>query len=116
MYLINKPKFGSAHLLTAIAVLLIAVMPDISMAQIGQASTAGSEDIMKAVCAVLDSLQGPVARGIAAFGIIFLGFSLFLGKISWGTGIALAIGLGAVFGARKIVEAMSDGQFDCPQG
>jgi type IV secretory pathway VirB2 component (pilin) len=92
--LINSPYF-----MMGVMMLLIVVMPDISMAEGEKAPAA----VTKAICAVIGALQGPIARGVAAFGIIFLGFSLFLGKISWGTGIALAIGLGAVFGAGEIV-------------
>ncbi|MET0154887.1 MAG: TrbC/VirB2 family protein [Rickettsiales bacterium] len=108
MYSLYKPRFETTHLLTALAVLLIAIMPDLSFAQGtgGGGAAEGADEIMDAVCAVIKALQGPVARGVAAFGIIFLGFSLFLGKISWGTGIALAIGLGAVFGAKTIVGAL----------
>lgn len=61
------------------------------------------DKISQVVCSIVGQLQGPVARGVAAFGIIFLGFSLFLGKISWGVALALGIGIGAIFGAKEIV-------------
>ena len=79
-------------------------------------STYGSTEadgIRKAVCNVIGALQGDVVRAIAAFGIIFLGFSLFLGKISWGVGLALAIGLGAVLGASQIVGVISGTNMSC---
>lgn len=100
----------SSGLLTLLFVVAL-VLPEASLAaadnQIGA--------IDKAVCAVIDVLSGNVARGVAAFGIIFLGFSLFLGKISWGTGLALAIGLGAVLGAGDIVKLIAGGtnELDC---
>ncbi len=59
------------------------------------------------LCAIARTLQGPVARAIAAIGIIFLGFSLFLGKISWGVALALGIGIAAVFGASSIVNLLA---------
>ncbi len=65
------------------------------------------------VCNVVSAMQGPIARGIAALAIIFLGFSLFLGKISWGIALALAIGIGAVFGANEIVDKVAGGGRSC---
>lgn len=77
-------------------------------AGVGASGKEGKVDAVSgAICSVVKTLQGPIAKGVAAFGIIFLGFSLFLGKISWGTGIALAIGLGAVLGAGQIVNVIS---------
>ena len=60
------------------------------------------------LCNVIALLQGNIARGIAAGGVIFLGFSLFLGKISWGSALALGLGLGAIFGAQQIVALASN--------
>ncbi len=66
------------------------------------------------ICQVIGELRGPIARGVAAIGVIILGFTLFLGKISWGVAIALAIGVGAVFGAPQIVGLLGDGVESCP--
>ncbi|MCE3233648.1 MAG: Type secretory pathway, VirB2 component (pilins), partial [Rickettsiaceae bacterium] len=68
---------------------------------------AASTPVDEVICNIVEQLQGPVARGVAAFGIIFLGFSLFLGKISWGVALALGIGIGAIFGANQIVGLIS---------
>ncbi len=78
---------------------LVALSPNEAMA-------ANADGMGQVVCNIIDELQGPVARGVAAFGIIFLGFSLFLGKISWGVALALGIGVAAIFGAETIVDAM----------
>lgn len=59
------------------------------------------------VCSVVDALTGNIARSFAAIAVIFLGFSLFLGKISWGIALALAIGIGTVFGAPEIVSVLA---------
>lgn len=108
---VKKPIVSSAQFFTFLAACLIILLPEYSLAQ---GADDGTQEIMKAICTVIKALSGPIARGVAAFGIIFLGFSLFLGKISWGTGIALAIGLGAVFGAESIVNAMGeDGDLSC---
>lgn len=84
--------------------LLVLIAPESSHAA---AAGGGVPIVETAICNVVGALQGPIAKGVAAFGIIFLGFSLFLGKISWGTGIALAIGLGAVLGAGEIVDLIA---------
>jgi type IV secretory pathway VirB2 component (pilin) len=83
-------------------ILIAAVMmiPTESTAAVGD----GSKAVSDVICSIVKELQGPVARGVAAFGIIFLGFSLFLGKISWGVALALGIGIGAIFGAGQIVD------------
>jgi len=93
----------------ALAFVLVAattLLPEASLA-------AGSETVANTICAIVGELQGPVARGVAAFGIIFLGFSLFLGKISWGVALALGIGIGAIFGANDIVGLLNSGSSAC---
>ncbi len=99
---------------------VVAVMlPDLASAIVpvpgdDSGDTPGTAAISDVICNIVAALQGPVARGVAAFGIIFLGFSLFLGKISWGTALALGIGLGAIFGAEAIVGLMApDGTQAC---
>ena len=61
------------------------------------------EDVL---CNVLDLVQGPIGKGIGMVAIIFLGVSLFMGKVSWGLAISTAIGLGFIFGASGIVSAI----------
>ena len=102
-------KLSMAFLLAVVAM----SMPGDVLAQ-ATATTVGSvsdNSVAQVVCNIVTQLQGPVARGVAAFGIIFLGFSLFLGKISWGVALALGIGIGAIFGANEIVDLISgDGE------
>ncbi len=97
-------RFALALILASIVI----SVPDMSFA------AGNTTAISNVVCNIVNQLQGPVARGVAAFGIIFLGFSLFLGKISWGVALALGIGLGAIFGAQQIVGLISgDSQNAC---
>ena len=88
----------------AFAVVIIS-LPELSFA--GNTAGGSKTGISNVICNIVGELQGPVARGIAAFAIILLGFSLFLGKISWGTALALGIGIGAVFGAEQLVQLIS---------
>jgi type IV secretory pathway VirB2 component (pilin) len=98
----------SAFFVLAIAVAIV-VLPEMSMAQ----TEVPDSTISNTICNVVNQLQGPIARGVAAIGIIFLGFSLFLGKISWGVALALAIGIGAIFGANEIVNLVGGGAEAC---
>jgi type IV secretory pathway VirB2 component (pilin) len=86
-----------------ILVAAVMMIPNESTAAAQTVGT-GSKKVADVICSIVKELQGPVARGVAAFGIIFLGFSLFLGKISWGVALALGIGIGAIFGAGQIVD------------
>lgn len=92
---------------------VIAMLPSLSLAAATGTNTGdmatNQGTIAGTICQVIGELRGPIARGLAAIAIIFLGFSLFLGKISWGIALALAIGIGAVFGAPEIVKLLGDG-------
>jgi type IV secretion system protein VirB2 len=106
-YIQGKFNLNSSEFTAAAAFLLLAIvilMPDNSYAY---TQGTGSAAVGNVICAIVNELQGPVARGVAAFGIIFLGFSLFLGKISWGVALALGIGIGCIFGAGTIVDMLS---------
>lgn len=96
-------------------VVMSVLIPDAAMAIDTAGDSTGTGALTGTICKIVSALQGPVARGVAACGIIFLGFSLFMGKISWGTALSLGIGLGAIFGANKIVGLMNsiDGANAC---
>lgn len=97
-----------AHLQIAassIAASVLMLLPEKAMAQ--------DNAITEALCTIIEQLSGPVGRGIAVVAVIFLGFSLFLGKITWGLAIALAIGIAAIFGAGEIVELLGGGGDEC---
>jgi type IV secretory pathway VirB2 component (pilin) len=101
---LDSSSFGTTMAFMLLA--LVALSPDSSWA-------ATASGLNAVICNIVHELQGPVARGVAAFGIIFLGFSLFLGKISWGVALALGIGIAAIFGANEIVTVMVGGTGDC---
>lgn len=102
----NSRGIGAWSTTLCFMLAVVAVMlPELASAAAG--STANDNNLTAIVCNVILLLQGNIARGVAAFGVIFLGFSLFLGKISWGTALALAMGLGAIFGAQALVNLAS---------
>ena len=92
---------------------IIALSPDIAAAASTYAAGGTSTTVGSVVCNIVKELQGPIVRGVAAFAVIFLGFSLFLGKISWGTALALGIGVACVFGAEQIVGVMAGSDDNC---
>ena len=57
--------------------------------------------------------NGPVGKMAAVFAIVALGVGLFMGKITWGLVIAVALGIGAIFGAPKLVAVMTGGTEMC---
>lgn len=92
------------------------MMPELAAAAAADSSNSNSANasiVSSSVCNVVNVLQGPIARGVAAIGIIFLGFSLFMGKISWGTALALGIGCAAIFGAKTIMGVFGGGTGQC---
>ena len=95
---LDTSVFGTTFSFMLLA--LVVLSPDMSFA------TPDASGVTDVICNIVEELQGPVARGVAAFGIIFLGFSLFLGKITWGVALALGIGIAAIFGANEIVSVM----------
>ena len=61
------------------------------------------------ICNAVNELTGPIGRAIAILIIISLAISLFLGKVSWGMAIAVAVGMGILFGAKGIVDLLAKG-------
>lgn len=114
---LSSEALFSTALFMGLAVL--ALTPEMAMAEDGGNGVAGDVDadiVSTVICNIINELQGGVVRGVAAFAVIFLGFSLFLGKISWGTCLALGIGVACVFGAEQIISVMAGRDEACVQG
>ena len=81
---------------------------------------AADDDAGKAVanviCKVIDLVQGPTGKTIAILVIISLAIGLFLGKITWGVAIAVAVGMGILFGANTVVVYIAGGVDPCATG
>ena len=67
------------------------------------------EDVL---CAVVGWFNGTVGAGIATLAIIVIGIGALMGKVSWGMAIIVGLGVGVIFGAGTIVEALGGTQ--CP--
>lgn len=68
----------------------------------------GGEMIVQTLCQVINVIDGNVGRAIAIIIVLSLAISLFLGKVTWGTAIAIAVGLGVLFGAPAFVSAITN--------
>ena len=66
------------------------------------------------LCSITDQLTGPIGRGVGAVAVIFLGFGLFMGKVTWGLGLAVGLGIGCIFGAPEIVDLLGGDASTCP--
>ena len=69
--------------------------------------------ISNIICNAVNQLTGTIGRSIAILIIISLAISLFLGKVSWGMAIAVAVGMGILFGAKDVVKLLSGGEGGC---
>jgi type IV secretion system protein VirB2 len=63
--------------------------------------------ISNIICGAVNQMTGTIGRSIAILIIISLAISLFLGKVSWGMAIAVAVGMGILFGAKDVVNLLS---------
>lgn len=58
------------------------------------------------LCNIVSFFTGAVGKGIATLAIIIIGIGALLGKISWGVAMIVAIGVGLVFGAGTMIDAI----------
>lgn len=65
------------------------------------------------LCGGYSVFSGSVGKMLAVFAIVALGVGLFMGKITWGLVFAVALGIGAIFGAPKIVSVITGGSNPC---
>lgn len=72
------------------------------------ADTNGGDDtpIAAVLCRVVSWFHGGIGAGIATLAIIVVGIGALMGKVSWGMAMIVGLGVGIIFGADKIVEAL----------
>lgn len=66
-------------------------------------TTDAGDGIAQVLCNVIEIAQGATGKTIATLVIISMAIGLFLGKITWGVAIAVAVGMGVLFGANTVV-------------
>lgn len=97
---INKPIISeqtyqrALHGLMMVAALLVAMSPDIALADAPWQSAAD---------AVLRIFTGGLSKTLATIAVIALGIMAAAGKLEWGTAIKVIVGLVLIFGAANIV-------------
>ncbi|MBT4989327.1 MAG: TrbC/VirB2 family protein [Rickettsiales bacterium] len=113
-------KFDKGFSLSSILTIALGLFAVLLVTDPAFAETTGGVgsggDLEQILCNALAIVQGGVGKSIAAFAIIFIGVSLFLGKVSWGVAIATVLGIGAIFGATTIVEGLGAGGGSCDAG
>lgn len=67
------------------------------------------ESVTQSLCFVTNELNGDVGKTIAILIVMTVAISLFLGKISWGVAMTIAVGMGLLFGSSGIVILMAGG-------
>ena len=84
-------------------------LPSMSNAAGNTNTTTNQTKIEEVLCNAVNQLTGPIGRSIAIIIIISMAIALFLGKVSWGLAIAVAVGMGILFGAKDVVNLLSGG-------
>ncbi len=79
----------------------------------GGGGTSDPAAISEVLCNVVEWFTGPVGAGIATLAIIVVGLGALMGKVSWGMAIIVGIGVGVIFGAPSIVDALSSNSTGC---
>jgi type IV secretion system protein VirB2 len=76
----------------------------------GSASSSDAKDpISSALCNVVKLINGPAGKAIATIALVFLAIGLFVGKITWGVAVSVAIGIAVLFGASSVIDAITAG-------
>lgn len=70
-------------------------------------NTKDENKIVEILCNATGVITGGAGKAIAVLIIVSLAISLFLGKVSWGMAIAVAVGMGILFGAEDMVGLIS---------
>ena len=76
----------------------------------GGSSDAAPSAIANVLCDVVGWFTGQIGAGIATLAIIVIGIGALMGKVSWGMAIIVGIGVGVIFGAGSIVQALGGQQ------
>lgn len=66
-----------------------------------------TDEVTKVMCNIIGYITGTVGKPIAIIVVISVAIMLFLGKLSWGLGMAIAIGIGLLFGAPSVIKTIT---------
>lgn len=99
-------KFKNMLLIFLLAFSFNLATPELALADAG--TNDGSGSIVKVLCNVIGIAQGNTGKTISILVVISMAVGLFLGKITWGVAIAVAVGMGILFGANTMVGFISN--------
>lgn len=102
MWLPEKKWMAVAYFL-AFFVAPVAVWAECRAANTG----AGIDDMTYVMCYMACVMYSGVGRAIAVMGVIVLGLGATFGKVSWGLALTVAVGVTTIFGAPKIIQAIT---------
>ncbi len=104
-----------AFLLAIAMFLLIIFGPKFALAGVSlSANGLDQSPITRGLCNVFEMANGNIGKAIAIFAIVAVGFGFFTGKFSIALVIGITLGIGILFGAPKIIAALTgDGAVDC---
>ena len=63
--------------------------------------------IQNILCNAAKVISGNIGKTIAVLVVVSVAIGLFVGKITWGVAIAVAVGMGVLFGAQGLVGLIS---------
>lgn len=79
---------------------------DLAMAQSAGGATNAFGPVEKALQAIVDFIDGEFGRLLAVVAVTGLGFLAFAGRLSWFFAGSVILGIGLVFGAGSMVDAL----------
>lgn len=91
----------------AFAIAILA-MPELALAEgEGGLGDVAENPLARTLCNVVGWFTGSVGAGIATLAVIIIGVGALMGKVSWGMAIIVGLGVAIIFGAPKLISAMS---------
>ncbi|NBR95448.1 MAG: hypothetical protein EBT55_03985, partial [Proteobacteria bacterium] len=113
IYIFMSIIYKKNHLafLLAIAMFLLVIFgPKFALADVTLAPNGLDQSpITRGLCNVFEMANGNVGKAIAIFAIVACGFGFFTGKFSIALVIGITLGIGILFGAPKIIAALTGG-------
>ena len=104
-------KHQLVFLLMLIMLLFTLFQPNFAFAQAGNLD---NSPISRGLCNVFELVGGNIGKALAIFAIVMVGFGFFSGKFSIALVIGITLGIGILFGAPKIIAALTGEQtVDC---
>ena len=67
----------------------------------------------QAICNLMNVVTGNAGRAVVGVVVIVVGIMFYLGKVTWSLVLAVALGAGAMFGAKSVVKIVTGKEFTC---